>query len=498
MGKGKRNRKRRQASLAPLSETTTKPRLAIRPWIPPAGNPCPCGSGLAYAHCCAPLLDGKESRAGLWREAEAFLSNGDVQAAEKVFRANFVQYLRWVFEHTVPILNKDASFVKQLVRIDIDALQSLADSVAQCMFKLGRATQIIPFLDHVRSVVPLQEFAARATYLKAAWLYLGLNDRQSARAELTTLGDILQTDHRQTMELYLDVFGDVLSPRQKIALSDAILAQAKDESHIRVQYSTVKAVALVMIGEPTEAIRLLETVTTDSLIQQALEDREDSHLAFVVAHALSFRAKTSATSTQYEQAERLLRSIDNDRLTRAGQAMLLLELGRIQFDRKEYHQAAESCSRSRDLDPSVTTDIHLAHAYALAGSSNAARHIIGGLEQHRVDPILELERLAAIVAVAIADGDVPLASEVVRRLRAIAEESPFWAGQRDHLIIEVMDFIARPKAIPVVERQNRVVATIASINQVLELKPNVFGIGINFNRMIEKMIEKLTRGTDKE
>ena len=490
MGKGKRTREHRQAGSAGGGERNA--RIAIRPWIPSPAQPCPCGSGLAHARCCAPILDHDESRADLWREAKALLSNGDFKGAEQVFRASFVQYLRWVSEHTVPILNTDDPFVKQLVRIDIDALQSLVDSVAHCMFQLGNASQIIPFVDHVESVVPLGEFGARATYLKAAWLYIGLNDRQSARAELVTLGDILRTDHRQTLELYLDVFGDVLSPRQKIAISDSILANANDESQIQVQYSTLKAVALVTIGETTEANRLLQAVTNESLVQQASEEREDSHLAFVLAHALSLRAKTSAEATLYEQAEHVLQSIDAQRLTAAGQARLQLELGRVQFDRKKYDQAAESFSRSRDLEPSVMADIHLAHAYALSGSSAAARQIISELERQRIEPILELERLAAIAAVAIADGDVPLASDVVRRLRAVTEDSPFWQGQRDHLVIEVMDFIARPKAIPVVERQNRVVATIISINQILELKPHLFGVGVNINKIIEKMIGNVT------
>jgi tetratricopeptide (TPR) repeat protein len=395
--------------------------------------------------------------------------------------------LGWVFEHTVPVLHAEASFVQDLIRIDVDALESLVDGIAHCMARRSKAADIVAFVTHLESAVPLEAFRPRATYLKAVWLYIALDDRAAAKTHLSSLGDILKTDHRETLELYLDVFGGALSPRQRLAVADEILAKADKELEILIQYSTVKAVALVMVGEQADADSLLRAVVTDAIEQRAINAGTDTRLAFLVAHALEFRAKTSGDVALYERAERVLQSIRPEYLTGAGQAHLHFELGRVQFDRGHYQPAIDAFSRSRALEPSAVADIHLAHALALAGSSPAARQVLASAERQPIEPVLQLELLAAWAAVAVTDADIELATQTVKRLRAVAEDSPFWAGQRDRLVIELMDFIARPKALPVSERHNRLIAVLLWLNQVLELKPNVFGLGIDINKLLDKL-----------
>jgi tetratricopeptide (TPR) repeat protein len=486
MGKGKRVREIRDRRPTERKDAR-KVKLAIRQWIPAPHEPCPCGTGLSYARCCGPRLTDDTAGASAWRRAQESLAAGKVEEAEAILRAALVQYLRWVFEHTVPVPGTEAPFLKDLIRIDVDALQTLADGVAHCMFKLGKTATIIPFLNHIESVVPLDAFRARATYLRAAWLYIGLDDPEAARTELRRLGDILRCSHRETLELYLDVFGGTLPPRQKIALCDTILNAADGDFSIRVQYSTIKAVALVMIGEEPEAERLLSATLTDSLVSATLDKSDDSRLRFVLANALAFLAKLSGDASFFPRAERILQSIDEEHLTAAGQAKLHLELGRVYFDQQQYERAVEALSRSRTLEPAATTEIHLAHAHALGGSPATARELLRNIERQPIPAVLQLEHLAALAAVAVKEADTVLASEVVRRLRQLLEDSPFWSSQRDRLVIELMDFVARPTAIPTAERQNRIVAAILWLNQVLELKPNVLGLGVNINKLIEKM-----------
>ena len=90
-------------------------------------------------------------------------------------------------------------------------------------------------------------------------------------------------------------------------------------------------------------------------------------------------------------------------------------------------------------------------------------------------------------------GDSTLATETVEGLRGIGSKSPFWAAQQRQLIIQLLDFIHRPEAAPPIDRQRTIVRLLLSVSEVLELKPNFFGVGVNFNKMIEKLARRIER-----
>ena len=491
MGKGKRLRSRR--IVARPQTAKIRPMMPIPTWEANEEQPCPCGSRRPYRDCCKPHLSVPSRSTPLWRDAMDLMETGSFDAAERLFRAHFVQYLAWVHKHTVPVLKVEAPFVDNLVDIDVGALTAVVDAVAHCLYRLGRSEDIVPFLNHVESVVPLPAFGSRATYLRAAWLYLGCENPAAALVELLKLGECAASDHRETLELYLDLARNSLAPRQRIAIAERIIDRAENEVYVRLQYTASKAVALLMIGEPQRALDELNEVIAAAPCPEQVDTSEQVEGVWQLAKALSLQAFLQKDPVPLARAEELLRRIPEEGLTSKGKATLFLDLGWVLRDQGRFNEAAESFRRSLAYSPSVTAKVHLGHVYALAGSVEAARSTLSELESVTVEPLLELERLAALAALAIAAVDTGLAREVVARLRGIGEESPFWANQRDQLVIELMDYVNTPGAIAAPTRQKRIVAILTSFNQTVELKPNLFGLGFNVNKMIDNLIRRLGR-----
>ncbi len=65
-----------------------------------------------------------------------------------------------------------------------------------------------------------------------------------------------------------------------------------------------------------------------------------------------------------------------------------------------------------------------------------------------------------------------------------------WEAQRNQLLIQMLDFVHRPHAKSKAERQGTIVKVLVLMNEVLELKPNFFGLGVNLNKLIEKLAKR--------
>jgi hypothetical protein len=128
-------------------------------------------------------------------------------------------------------------------------LNSAAQYSEKGDFRTSRANEIVSFLDRIEPALPLKGFKQRGTLLRATWLYVALNDREGARREISKLGDILSTGRRDALELYLDLFGSDLPARQKVVIAEKILEMGGTDVDVRLQYTGVKSVALIEVGE---------------------------------------------------------------------------------------------------------------------------------------------------------------------------------------------------------------------------------------------------------
>ena len=450
--------------------------------------PCPCGSKKEYGMCCGPVIANCGMAGNLNREAQKYVEDSNIEAAESLYRAHFVQYLCWVHEHTMPFLTANLNVVDELVETDIGAFVELTEAMAHCLFWLERKNEIIPLINHVESVVPLKGFRTHVPYLRATWLYIALRDREGARSELRKLGDILAYGRREAIELYLDVFGDEIPERQKIVLADGIIAQAGTDDAVRLQYTAIKAIGLMQIGELPEAVKEMRSVLDKVEPPSKVESVDEIAAIWQLAKAWSLLGTFTQDKDSQLKAEELFSRIPENLLKTSGKAELLINRGWAFRDQERFNDSAISFRRSLGFQESVVGKIQLAHSLALCDEIDEARRLLNSIDPQSIDPKLQLEYFAAISSIAIASNDFNLANKAVGGLRTAPCDTPYWIAQRDQLIIQILDFIHRPGSTHQLERQRKIVRVLCAINESLELKPNIFGIGVNFNRVIENLI----------
>jgi hypothetical protein len=401
-----------------------------------------------------------------------------------------VQYLEWVYAHTLPFAKSDIPVIHQIVDVDIEAITELSDTIAHCLCALGKEEETPAFLEHVEAVVPLTGYEKPSAYLRALWLYIGLKDRDGATRELEKLGNILDYPRRQAWELYLDVVGSKLSERQKITIADHIVADADEDEHVRVQYSVLKALALIQIGEAEAARQNFDELLGSLKPPSRIQSSDELSTEWQIAKAWSMYGEIYSDSDALRKAKESLRRIPETMLKPAGKAALQRDLGWVLRGQARYCDAAAAFRHSLEDDDTQVGRIHLIHSLALCGSLEEARSALEGLNLTTVPLNLQLEYFGAQGSLAIASNDGSLATKTVDGLRAIRLETPFWEAQRSQLLVQMLDFVHRPDATPKGKRQGAIMDILVFMNEVLELKPNFFGLGLNLNRVIEKLTKK--------
>ncbi len=468
-----------------VSASPKNVRLRSRPIDPK--SPCPCGSRKTYGSCCKAVLAQYGSIDSLTKEESMQWEAGDIGQLEVLYRAHFVHYLQWIYEHTLPAVAVNMPRADELVELDKDALVHLVDTIARFKAKLNRSAEIVPFLDHVEAIVPLHDFAKDVAFVRATWLYVALEDAEGARREFAKLGSIHAYKRREAKEVYLDVFGDQLSDREKIALAEQIVAQAEKDDAVRIQYTSLRAICLLEIGEANQGFEALGTLLEGCA---RLESSDDVVTVLRLAKAWALYGKFKSDAKALRKAEELLLRVPENELTRLGKAALLLDLGWVLRDREKYPDAASAFRRSLELDPATVTKIHLSHALALCGETDMARELQLELEGDDIEQSLRLEYFAAKASLAIAATEIDLAREIIEGLRQLPIEHPFWREQRDQLIIEMFDFVSQPTSARPATRQRSILKLLLFANDIVELKPRLFGVGVNVNKVIEKFISR--------
>jgi hypothetical protein len=443
-------------------------------------GPCPCESGKAFCECCRPILNdagGLEAQPSDWKEAE------------RQDRAQFVRYLQWVQEHTIPLAKLSARSATLLIRIDLDALEELCDRVAMALARQGREAEIIPYLHATERRIPLPEFACRATYLRSLWTYLALKDVAAARVELAKLGDLSGCDHRRTLELAIDLNGLRMPIRQRLHLSERILSLAEGDRGIQIQYLGLKAVSLLTLGEVEEASKVLQ-VATAMVPAGSPSSFKDIEFNLKLARALAIRAHVEDDPGLTRAAEHLLVAIPTDSFTPAGRSAFLMDLGRVQTDAGNFTAAAASFAAAAEAAPDPLAKVKWVLTSALAGDWETSAKVLDSIDDNELEPEYRLEYLEAVAALSMTRGDKVKAHRAVELLEDLEEPVPYFAEHRNRLVIELLEFIRAPSE---VERKKvpPIFVTVASwLSRYGHLKPNFMGVGVNVNQILDDLVKR--------
>ena len=476
--KAKRRREKQRRAYQ-RAKPSASPRVSLvlsaPPWIADERELCPCGSGAPFADCCkAHIPIGG-------RSVDSFPPD-DPKAGELAWRGALTKYLGNVFRHTLPILHVGEQF-DDLVKIDIEAISDCVDRVAIGLKFQERADEALKVFDHISAVVPLPGLTDRMLATKAVWFDAVLDDPEGAKRLLADVDPMIATDSA-LLEAYVSIIEP--PPTQRIQILERAIEFGRDPD-ARLFDATSKAMYLLVSDDSEGAAR---TITS------ALAEYDEPEIAsatsaqsLFLARAYSIGWRIAGNQDDLAMAIRWFDSIELDQLSDFGKADVHFQTGALLVDSGDFTEGAMRLEHALELEPAQPTRIRLAECLARDNRITEARELLEPLALESVDTPLQVEYLTIQAMFAVQDQDEQALRAHIKALQAVHVEMLFFREQRNRLCMQLLELLDQESANWTkpgpATKVLRVLAKLASFSRYLHLKPNVFGVGINLNKIID-------------
>jgi hypothetical protein len=371
--------------------------------------------------------------------------------------------------------------------IDVGALEGLAERVAWVLEKQGKRESIIHTFDNLVETVPLPDLKERMAYLKCLWLSGPLNDEEQAKKILSEWPTHEKIRDFRLLQIWFELRADSLSPLKRIAVVNRII-ELSESALEKLQYSTVRTMVTVLIGESEEAKRL-HTEALNSFLPSAAEVAEDGdfYASSMCAGALEIQGMLNHDKIAFERALGFLEKVNPAKLTANGAGKLNYEKGRLNWLKGDSLLAAQCFTESYKCDPMALPLIYRLDAYVRADELEKAKQDLATLRNMSMQEDLKLEFLRSAAGFAVKTADAEAARNLVKELKKLDLDILNFRVQRDELCVELLEFAAEQteKKTTAAKRQT-FMDRIREGSEYLHLKPNMFGIGLNLNKFFER------------
>jgi tetratricopeptide (TPR) repeat protein len=453
-------------------------------------GPCLCGSGLKYKRCCYGRLPG---HAHLGSRTGALLVEKQNLDALHAARADVTQYTIWHKSHTVPAIRMGMPKRGSLLEIDIRALGDLVNVLLDCYVKVNQLHEFPAALERLRANIDDPRWQRKIVYFHAM-AALGPDWNEPAgKIELRKLGPIEADDDEETIQVYLDLYGDELSFSQKNELIDLILAKTEKVSD-RIHYKGLKAILYLMIGDEKRAEAEISEAVTQfrSTEQQAnFTDYERYRFASGLELLGTIRNDQELLEEAIKAYEQLLKS---SAWTAEGRANIVRQIADTCKVRGQWTRALDLYIEAYELNPREILQVFRSGCLLRLGRGTEALEMIKRVNTSELSQVEFVDYAFVRAAVAIETGDRDTLEKAKTALREAKVAEPYFREQRDELLLSVQEALTSGKSHSVVERARRVLAGVArSATSYLILRPSFMGIGVD----VGKIVEDITKGSDR-
>lgn len=477
--RAKRLNARRQVTRS-RSKPATKPvlRRATPFWIADPSRPCPCGTGRQYVECCQPNVP--EGVVGVFDPEDA-------PSAERAWRASLTKYLGNTFKTTLPAVEDGHPVAPMFVKVDVDAIEYGVEMIAFALRAQERSEEVIALVDHVVQMVPLPGLAQRLLAFKAAWIDGVLKDKRRAQRELESVDPSRETDLR-LLEAYSSInLSEDTFARIRFLQRILEIARLEGEPYSFLYHATALALHLFMIGDKAGASALF----VEGL--GSLSDRKPDEATFMecitLARAYQLKGKIEASDDDLRASLEWWGAIDLDEMLAEGKADIHHQIGCVLGDLGDHTSAATQFDMAIKLGGEQASQIRLADELMRSGQTERFTDVLAALDRGEVEPSLRLEYLIVRAAAAMARRDKAELRKAIDDLRALALPEAYFDEQRNRLCVDLLTLLDRTGDPWSADRSSRMLGLLrgfANVCEFLELKPNIFGLGVNLNRLIEK------------
>lgn len=461
----------------------TNSRLTRSVFRPARNSPCLCGSGEKFKRCCVDRLEDRSPG----ERARAALDSGEYAAALLESRADITKYTIWHKSHTEPLLRITPIEGKTLLDIDLKALAELVELLLHCHRKAGRSTEFPAVLERLRSNINDPRWQRKIIYFHALHAVLPDWDERRGRRELRKLGSIKEEEDVETLQLYLDLFGEELAFSETLEVIDRILIYAENEVD-RLHYSGTKAVQYLLIGDQEKAVVELETAISDYR-QSAKASDPSGYALYRFAMSLELLGSIRKDTELLDEAIQLYgQLLQRDDWTPTGLANILRQLGDTHRYKGSWSQAKEAYDRAIASHPLPILKVFRAECLLQSEGWQVAASEMSSLDVAALSGPEYTDYVFAAAAIAIESGELARMNQAESLLKGMQLSVPYLREWRDSLLLSILEVQRTGRSSSLLQGVRRAMSGIgATALRYVKLEPNFMGVGINLGRMLEDL-----------
>ena len=451
---------------------------------PKWNDPCPCGWGRNFQTCCRPRLPNSNKITKAWRDAA---EAGDWEEALLLVRADVAQYVIWHRRHTIPGL-QHPDLPVDMFGVDVEALSAHVGSLIQVLYRLDRLNQAPAILAKLRPAIADERWRRKIVYHRALSTLL-MGDRAKARLEFEEAGPITTGEvDVDLLQIHIDLNGSRLGFTERQALYKRVGEITRSRAD-RLQYGGAAAFDLLLLGDEKGG---RDAVVATVALGRALEAEKplSSTAEYWFCRSLETLAVLDQDRATFDELiERLTRLLTTGEWTETGRADLLRNRGDAYRLAGEFKLAIEDYRASLRLVELGIVQVFLTECLYRDGSVAEALDLIRTVAVERLSAAEVAEHAFVSYYIARAANDGVALREAELRLRAAVTPHPYFQGVRLQYLVDVQDVLAALAANREPVKLGPVIEALSAISRYTILQPNIIGVGINFNNIIDDVVE---------
>ena len=449
---------------------------SLTKYEPGRNEPCLCGSGSKFKKCCMGSYSSDAAN-----DARNNFNQGLYEEALRSYRQFLTWYRLCHQAHTVPFLRSKTKESADLLKIDIEALAEILGLLHLCYLRTGQSEGFPSVLEYLSNAIADPRWKSKITYLLALWWLVDKGDRAAALTLVSEI-DIANCEDPEILELYLDVSPPELPFKTKVDILDRIVANTHRASDV-LQYTMIKGIAYCLINEIPQGCQIMSEAISQyrGLAVERRTSNGDWHLARGLQLLGEFEGKTTLVRDSITHYIALQQEINDKKYTAAYSAEIEKSLGDCWSFLVDYDEADRHYEASLKQEPTDLTRVFLARAQANLGDMKAARKTLLSVNSSQLNVHEHYDFAMSWACLAMRSLDSKDIETAKLHLKKAQSFWPIFTSQRDSVLIGLLEMSPR-------KMEGGFKNLIRILNRYVSLNPNVFGIGINLNRILDDVV----------
>ena len=439
---------------------------------PSSNEECPCGSGKTFSICCEALIHPE-----IDSQLRSLIDNEQYLEALPACRAYLCRYLLCHKAHTIPMLRQKTQLASKLLLADIETLFSILQNLQTCYRENGIINDFPRVLDSMQDRIDDVRWRDKLSLLRSIWYRIDKSDSPRAKECFDGI-DMNRCEDPSVIAGFLLENAWDLTFNKRMRLCERVCKFTDDES-IRLQFRILQAFSSVLIFEETEASTILKiAISNFEKLEPSKKSLFGKHL---YAHSLDLLGNIlqddSLVRKAVESYDEFLRPPCE--LTFFGIADYRLWMGRCYAFLGDYDQAIRNYLLSIEANSVPLAQIFLAEALISKDKIPQGREILASLNPAALSQDNLQDFIVAKTLLAIAS-KLPKDIEAAKHaLKAYQSNLPYFAYQKSRLEIALLE--TSPT-----QSMKSLKGIMRMINRYFEIKPNIAGIGLNLNAILDR------------